>query len=145
MSFDLTFEYPSPPLSLNDHRMHHMRRANLTRQVRADTARLAAELGGIPPLGRCDVTLIWYVTDSRKRDAENPVPTMKAMCDELVTLGVVEDDTPQFMVKHMPIIEWTAEGPAHMVLVVKPVGPRVADLSDPHRVLAPRTDLAEAA
>jgi hypothetical protein len=112
------------------------------RKVRADTARLGA---GIPPLGRCEVTLIWYVTDHRRRDAENPVPTLKAMCDELVTLGVVEDDTPQFMVKHMPIIEWTAEGPAHMVLVVKPIGPRVVDL-DPHRVLRPkRLDPAVAA
>ena len=119
MSYTLTFEYTSPPLSLND-RMHHMQRAKRTNQIRKDTARLGA--GIIPRLRRCEVTLIWYVTDRKKRDAENPVPTLKAMCDALVDpLGVVPDDTPEYMVKHMPVIEWTPNGPAHMVLVVDPL------------------------
>ena len=119
MSYDLTFEYPSPPISLND-RHHQLAKARLTAQIREDTNRLGQ---GIPPMKRCEVWLTWYVTDRRRRDEENPVPTLKAMCDELVTLGVVPEDTPEFMVKHMPRIEWTAEGPAHMVLSVAPALP----------------------
>lgn len=117
MSYDLTFEYPSPPISLND-RLHHLAHARLVRQIREDTNRLGQ---GIPPMDRCEVSLTWYVTDTRRRDEENPVPTLKAMCDELVTLGVVPDDTPEFMVKHMPRVVWTAQGPAHMVLSVAPL------------------------
>jgi crossover junction endodeoxyribonuclease RusA len=123
VTYDLSFEYPTPPLSLNQ-RLHHLDKARRTAQIRQDTNRLGQ---GIPRLGRCDVTLIWYVTDRRRRDAENPVPTLKAMCDELVTLGVVPDDTPEFMVKHMPVIEWTAEGPAHMVLSVRRLPPLADD------------------
>lgn len=119
MSYDLTFEYPSPPISLND-RHHPLAKARLTAQIREDTNRLGQ---GIPAMARCEVWLTWYVTDRRRRDEENPVPTLKAMCDELVTLGVVPDDTPEFMVKHMPRIEWTPVGPAHMVLSVAPALP----------------------
>lgn len=124
MSYDLTFEYPSPPLSLNQ-RLHPLAKARLTREVREDTNRLGQ---GIPAMQRCEVWLTWYVTDRRRRDEENPVPTLKAMCDELVTLGVVPDDTPEFMVKHMPRIEFTRHGPAHMVLSVSPLGPLPVDL-----------------
>lgn len=114
--FDLRFEYRVPPLSLNQ-RLHHFEKARITREVREATVLLARR---IPALGSCEVTLTWFVIDRRKRDAENPVPTLKAMCDGLVDQGVVVDDTPQYMVKHMPIIQWIdkATDSAHMVLRV---------------------------
>lgn len=114
--YTVRFPYPKPPLSLNQ-RLHHMAKAVLTAQIRRDTAALASD---IPFLGRCEVALTWYVNDRRRRDDENPIPTMKAMCDELVTLGVVEDDTRQFMVKQMPSIVWIpkATATAHMLLTI---------------------------
>jgi len=119
--FELRFDYPRPPISAND-RIHWRTRAKLVKDIREATHWRARR---IPELGRCEVTLTWFVTDRRRRDADNVVPTLKAMCDELVALGVVRDDTPQYMVKHMPIIqpvEHTGEF-AHMVLRVAPLGP----------------------
>lgn len=40
------------------------------------------------------------------------------MCDGLVDAGVVADDIPSLMVKHMPVIEFDADGVPRMVLRV---------------------------
>lgn len=119
--FRLRFGYTRPPISAND-TLHWRTRAKLVKDIRQATSYLARR---IPHLGRCEVTLTWFVTDRRRRDADNVVPTLKAMCDELVAQGVVHDDTPQFMVKHMPIIEYIDKDTdsAHMVLTVAPISP----------------------
>lgn len=58
----------------------------------------------LPAGTRVSVGLVWVVPDKRRRDAENPVPTLKALCDGLVDAGLVPDDTPEFMEKLMPVI-----------------------------------------
>jgi len=98
----LRFEHPRPPISLND-RLHHMAKAKLTAAMRLEAAEAARR---IPALGKCEVTLTWYVTTKARRDDENPVPSLKAWCDGLVDAGVVEDDTAEFMRKNMPRIVW---------------------------------------
>lgn len=97
-----TFEWTRPPLSMNQ-RLHRMQEAKLTAMVR----RAAAEaFATFPPVGRVEVTMTWTVKDRRRRDDENPVSTLKALCDGLVDAGVVPDDTHEFMVKHMPVIRY---------------------------------------
>ena len=117
--FDLRFDWPNPPLTANQ-RMHHMMLANITRQIRTAAAWTAKR---IPALGRCDVTLTWHVTDHRRRDADNIVPTLKALCDGLVDAGVVTDDTPDLMVKHMPVILFDPTEKAHLMLRVAQLEP----------------------
>lgn len=114
MTFWLDFDYRRPPLTANQ-RMHWRRRAELTKQVR-----VAAMLNArrIPALGKCEVALTWYVNDRRRRDVDNIVPTLKAMCDGLVDAGVVADDVPNLMVKLMPVIELDKSKPPRMVLRV---------------------------
>ena len=98
--YDLEFSYDRPPVTANQ-RLHWRRKADLTAGIRTTTRYLARR---IPELGRCEVTLTWYVTDNRRRDADNVVPTLKAMCDGLVDAGVVADDVPSLMKKNMPVI-----------------------------------------
>ncbi len=95
-----TFDWVRPPLSAND-RMHWRRKAQLTSTVRS-AARLA--FANHPPAPRVEVRMTWVVTTRHRRDADNTVPTLKAICDGLVDAGIVPDDTPEFMVKHMPVI-----------------------------------------
>lgn len=112
------FEYPyaKPPLSLN-YRMHHMQAAKLTKEIRGLTH---AKTRHLPDMARCQVELIWYVNTRVRRDNENPVPTMKAMCDGLVDSEIVPDDTAEWMVKLMPEIIYRPkkDGLACMVLRV---------------------------
>lgn len=115
--FDLDFGYVRPPLTANQ-RLHWRKKASITAAVRESTRLLARH---IPDLGRCEVTLTWFVTDRRRRDADNVVPTLKAMCDGLVDAGVVADDVPAVMVKHMPVIEMGDE--ARMRLRVARISP----------------------
>lgn len=111
-SFD--FDWPKPPLSLN-YRMHHMQAAKLTKEIRG---RMESEASNLPVMGRCEVTLTWFVNTRTRRDDENPVPTLKALCDGLVDAGIVPDDTNQYMVKHLPRIVYRPKVPASFSLTV---------------------------
>lgn len=101
-SYLLPLPYERPPLTANQ-RHHWRRRARLTAGVRSTTAALARSVG-VPALGRCSVRLVWSVTDRRRRDVDNLVPTLKACADGLVDAEVVVDDVPALMTKHMPEI-----------------------------------------
>lgn len=98
----LDLGYTKPPISANS-RMHWAQRSKITRQIRSRTAALAVE-HCVPALGRCDVSLYYRPRDSRRRDADNLVPILKAACDGLVDAGIVPDDVPAFMRKRMPVI-----------------------------------------
>jgi crossover junction endodeoxyribonuclease RusA len=119
VTWTLEFDYPKPPLSLN-YRLHRMKEAALTKQVRAATS-WKARSAKIPPMDRCEVSLVWFVRTHHRRDDENPVSTLKAMCDGLVDAGVVKDDTHAFMVKHMPEIVYLAAGDPYMALTVEAI------------------------
>lgn len=113
---EFRFEWAKPPLSLN-YRMHRMAEAKVVKDLRAQ---MRARARNVPDMERCQVELIWYVTTRGRRDDENPVPTLKALCEGLVDAEVVPDDTHQYMVKLMPRIEWIdkKKDAAHMVLVL---------------------------
>lgn len=110
----LTLHYERPPLSEND-RLHRFERAQRVRALRASTGLWGRRIRGAE---RVEVTLIWVVSDRRKRDEDNVVPTLKALCDGLVDAKVVKDDTPQYMVKNMPVIEYRKGAKPHLELVV---------------------------
>ncbi len=110
-----TFPWASPPLTSNQ-RMHWARKAKITAQVR-DTAALACRRFG--PAERVEVSLSWIVRTKHRRDADNIVPTLKALCDGLVDAGIVPDDTPEYMVKRMPVIEYDPTAQPRMVLHVE--------------------------
>jgi crossover junction endodeoxyribonuclease RusA len=116
--YRLALPYDRPPLTANQR--HHWRpRARLVAAVRSTTATLARS-ANVPALGRCSVRLVWTVTDRRRRDVDNLVPTLKACADGLVDAGVVVDDVPALMAKHMPEIV-LGEQPS-LVLIVEPLG-----------------------
>ncbi|KAA9133730.1 RusA family crossover junction endodeoxyribonuclease [Microbacterium caowuchunii] len=104
-----TFPLPwsTPPLTLND-RFHRMKEQKLTREIRQTARRLA---DGLDPFVRPTVTLIWLVTTRHRRDVDNIVPTLKALCDGVVDAGLAADDTPEFMHKTMPIIAYAKGHP----------------------------------
>lgn len=120
MKWEFVFDWTTPPLSLN-YRMHHMQAAKITKDVRAQ---IHARARIMPTLTRCRVELTWFVNTRTRRDDENPVPTLKALCDGLVDAEVVPDDTAEFMDKIMPSIVYRpkAEGLACMVLTVTDIG-----------------------
>lgn len=113
----LRFDDKRPPLSLNIER-HWAPKRRIARVLRNGAA-ARARVARIPALERCSVQLIWVVARAdRRRDADNIVPTLKAMADGLVDAGVVRDDTPDLMVKPECIIELRRGEPAHLELVV---------------------------
>jgi len=97
-----TFDWVKAPLSLN-YRMHRMQEAKITKEIRA---LMHASGRRIPTMDRCKVELVWWVNTKHRRDEENIVPVLKALCDGLVDAEVVTDDTPEFMVKMMPAIRY---------------------------------------
>ena len=81
-------------------RLHWRAKAAKVKAIR-DFVRMSADNRAVNTL---EVWLDIFPPDKRKRDADNFVWTLKPCCDGLVSAGLVPDDTPHFMVKHMPTI-----------------------------------------
>ena len=81
-----------------------MVKAREVAQVRKDVCTLA-KAAKIPALVRIVVELHYAPRDSRRRDALNLVATLKPCEDGIVDAGVVPDDTAEFVVPTMPVID----------------------------------------
>lgn len=123
MTWLLELAYPRPPkgLSAND-RTHWAVRSKATAAIREQVVRLAQH-ASIPTMQRCQVEIIWVVSDKRRRDADNAAPFAKAIFDGLgadkgVSAHIVADDDPAHMVKLMPRIEHRAGVAPHFEVVI---------------------------
>lgn len=116
--YTLELPYSTPPLSSN-RGMHKLHKARVIRELR-ETTRHAVLDASVPYLGRAHMELVWFVNSRHRRDADNVVPTLKAVADALVLAGVVDDDTPDLLDKAMPIIAYVprSQQPASLWLVV---------------------------
>lgn len=95
--------WPAPPLSLND-RTHWRSHAAKVKSVRALTAATVANACQARALDHVDVRLVYVPRDKRRRDPDNLTATYKVCCDALIDAGLVPDDEPRYMTKHMPTI-----------------------------------------
>ena len=92
----LRFPQPCQRLSMND-RLHWGRAHALKEQWR-DAAYWWARSNRLPRgLPACDVRVTFPVNDRRRRDSDNPAPTVKAIVDGLVLAGCWPDDTPEWV------------------------------------------------
>jgi crossover junction endodeoxyribonuclease RusA len=106
------------PMTLN-HRMHHMVKAKLTAGVRASAAEVV-ELAGVPPMERIRTWIEYAPKDKRRRDPINLIPMLKACEDAIVDLGIVPDDTSEFVESVMPkILPKSDEGRGFLWLVIE--------------------------
>lgn len=108
-------EWTKPLQSMND-RLHWAAARKLTDRCK-EWAMNAATEALIPPLQHCVVEMVWTVPDLKRRDAENPMPDFKAICDGLVNAGVVPDDIPKWMTKLMPRIEYV-KGMSRVTIII---------------------------
>lgn len=90
--------YTELPLSLN-HRMHWAKQSRITKDVRLDGYFLTRKYFKRATHQHLIVELELIVPDKRRRDTDNPVATLKALCDGIVDAGTVPDDTPEYMTK----------------------------------------------
>jgi len=92
-SSDLTISLPwlRPPLAQNDRR--HWRQQHRDFQTAKDQARWAIRAARPPKLDGVEIVLHYRVADHRRRDADGPAPTLKAVLDALVAENVIPDDS----------------------------------------------------
>lgn len=120
--YTLTLPFTRIPNGLSGNSRHHWRvKAKSTALVRDLVVRLAEP--DIEPMNRMQVELVWVVKDHRKRDEDNMAPLFKAICDGLgsdrgVSARLVRDDSPEWMRKMHPRIEYRADETAHFEVVV---------------------------
>jgi crossover junction endodeoxyribonuclease RusA len=101
MTVTLTFPQPAPRLSMND-RHHWRKRGQLTKAWResafwAERFQITHAPHRHDHLPPSFVRVTFPVSDNRRRDADNPAPTVKAIVDGLVDAGVWPDDTPEWV------------------------------------------------
>lgn len=126
MTWTLELGYTKPPdgLSAND-RTHWAVKSKSTAAVRSLVKYLALE-AGIEPMQRCQVEVIWVVTDRRRRDVDNHLYFYKAICDGLgadrgVSAHIVPDDTPEYMTKMIPRIEYRPGSTPHFEVLISDI------------------------
>lgn len=96
------------PLSLNG-REHWRVKAKRVKEIR-DATCVLAKAAGIPRLSRIIVELHYAPRDQRRRDPLNLVATLKPIEDGIVDAGIVPDDTPEWVVPTMPVIDPPTRG-----------------------------------
>jgi len=81
-----------------------MAHAKLVAEVRV-TAGWVVKAARIPACVRATVGLVYVPPIRRKRDGgENYADTLKAAIDGVVDAGVVPDDTPEYLIRLMPVV-----------------------------------------
>lgn len=102
-TYRLDLPWQTPPLSLNDRHANRIVEAIAVAKVRESVGWVAkgARMGHHD---KVRVTLNYQPRHNGRRDADNLVATLKPCCDALVDADLVDDDTPDHMVKVMPII-----------------------------------------
>lgn len=95
MSVKIMFTEPAPRLSMND-RLFWRVKNEYAQEWRTATFYAARNLRPTaqPP---CFMRVTFPVPDNRRRDADNPAPTCKAIQDGLVDAGIWPDDTPEWV------------------------------------------------
>ena len=116
-SKEIVLPWTKPLLNLNS-RQHWAAKARDTDAVRSVTALLCRD---VAKADKVRVLLTYTPRDKRRRDADNLVGMLKACCDGIVDAGVVPDDTPEFMVKEMPVINPPGGKRARMTLLVEAI------------------------
>src|SRR5688500_5504221 len=91
---------------MND-RMHHMKRARITREWRSAahvwTLDAISHLGLKRPQPPSRIRVVFGVKDpNRRRDPHNMAPTVKAIVDGLVDARLWPDDTPEYVTVEDP-------------------------------------------
>jgi crossover junction endodeoxyribonuclease RusA len=96
----LSFEQPADRLSMNG-RYHWAVRSRRTQIWRHTASIHAHKTLGAPKAARAQppsfVRVTFPVADNRRRDADNPAPTCKAIVDGLVDAGLWPDDSPEWV------------------------------------------------
>lgn len=114
--YELKLPYASPPLSLND-RMHWARTQGIKNQLQSDVIVLAL-LKKLPKgCAKADITLVWHPSVKRRRDSDNPFPTVKAAVDALVKYGLVADDSSDIVTTRVLIGD--LRSPARLLLQIE--------------------------
>lgn len=108
------------PLSLND-RTHWRARAAANKSLRRATM-LLARSKQLPHCAQISVELHWVPNTARRRDTDNPTPTVKPCVDGLVDAGVVDDDDAAH-VAHLPVVIHPPVKARHgsLYLIVRPL------------------------
>lgn len=111
-----------PPVKPNGGHANRYAHAKKVRDART-TFGLLARKHLIPQLDRCRVELVWQVPDRIARDVDNLAWTLKPICDALagrrpLDHQIVPNDTPEWMEKPMPRIDYRPGEPKLLYVIV---------------------------
>lgn len=110
------------PLTLNGPRGNYYARARAVKELRRLAWARACE-AKIPPLGRVQLELHYAPQDKRRRDPLNLAATLKPVEDGIVDAGVIPDDTPEFSLPTIPVIDAPTGRPGRLYLIVRELAP----------------------
>jgi crossover junction endodeoxyribonuclease RusA len=101
----LELQFPRPGRAVTANGRHHWAEKRRLLQPWILATRAAWIAAGRPTdIGASIVEIRFGVSDRRRRDPSNLMPTQKAIVDELVRCGLWPDDTPEWVEERMPTL-----------------------------------------
>ena len=91
--------WPTPPVTLNQRGGPHVRARRMA-EAKDEARWVIRSLRPAPWPIPVALTLHWRGATKRRRDVDNPMPTLKAVADALVAEGVLADDDSE----HVPVM-----------------------------------------
>ncbi|ALJ22076.1 hypothetical protein AOA12_20155 [Microbacterium sp. No. 7] len=129
----IVLPYPRPPDGLSANSRTHWRvKARATAEVRNLVVALTRS-HRVPKMQRCEVQIVWVVTDRRKRDTDGPDPFCKAIYDAIgsdrgISAHIVPDDSPEWMSKPRLRIEYRPGEKARFEVTIRDISHRPDDI-----------------
>ena len=116
-AYHLDLPWPRPPLNHNQ-RLHWARKARIVADVR-QTVGWLAKSAHIPACGHITVQLHYAPGHRGRLDPMNLTATSKPAIDALVDVGVVVDDSGEYVHEEPPKVLWPPEPGPRCWLVVQ--------------------------
>ena len=106
----------APPLSANQ-RLHWAAQHRIRAQLQSDVA-LLLRYHKVPAMDHAAVWLEWVPSVKRRRDHGNESPTVKAIVDQIVRSGLLEDDDHEHVDLPQMVIREPDKNHPRLLLVI---------------------------
>lgn len=106
-------------MTFNEQRQAHYFQVAKAKEEVATVVQWLAKRQGIPRIDRAIIHVTWYAPDRRHRDNDSLSPFLKATKDALVTAGVFQDDSSEYVLEDRMAVSFDKDNPRIEIVITE--------------------------
>ncbi len=106
-------------MTLNEQRRAHFFQVAKAKDEVATVVQWLAKRQGIPRIDRATIHVTWYAPDRRRRDNDSLATFLKATKDALVTAGVFQDDSSEYVLADSMAVRFDKDNPRIEIVITE--------------------------